>query len=179
MGIGSCNRYVSVEEEIERLKACPIDLCFNQMMYMQNINEEWSKDDSVSMYRPSSGLVVYFDSTICATCSVKTLYKWYDIMDKSRKNYNQDFKFYFIFSTSSDQIEDINYSLNSISFDYPIFLDTCNIFTKKNTNLPTNPLLHVFMIDKNRNVVMVGSPLNNERLENAYWRKLKHLTRNY
>ncbi len=153
-------------------------MCIDQMKYTMTGNEKWSKDDSASIYHPSPGLVVYFDSTICASCAVKTLYKWFDIMDMTKMNYNQDFKFYFILSTQPDQIEDINYFLNSISFDYPIFLDTCNIFAQKNTNIPTSQLLHVFMIDNNRNVVLVGSPLNNERLKNAYWGKLKYITKN-
>lgn len=148
------------------------------MKYVQIGNGRWSKDDSVSICQPSPGVVVYFDSTICAPCAVQTLYKWQNVMDESTKNKNQNLKFYFIFSTQSNQIENVKYFLNSISFDYPIFLDTCNIFIRNNAHIPTDQLLHVFMIDKQQNVVFVGSPLNNEKLKNAYFRRLEQITIN-
>lgn len=174
---GSCNRVANVEEEIELLKSKPIDLCIDYMKYTLNENANWTEEDSISICRPSAGLVVFFDSTICAACATKAMYKWYDIMDETHKMGDNDFKFYFVFSAPSNQTEDIKYNLRNISFEYPIFLDTCNVFAKRNTHIPSNPLLHVFMLDEKQNVVMVGSPLGNERLRKIYFQQLRKFNR--
>ena len=44
--------------------------------------------------------------------------------------------------------------------NHPIYIDSTNVFEKKNTHIPLNDSkFQVFLLDKNNNVLFVGNPL--------------------
>lgn len=46
---------------------------------------------------------------------------------------------------------------------YPIYMDTTGVFRRTNPQLPSNPMLHTFLLDENNEVLAVGNPLENEK----------------
>ena len=41
-----------------------------------------------------------------------------------------------------------------------------------NMHLPDNNMLHSFLLDKENRVVLVGSPLQNDKMEKLFWELL-------
>jgi hypothetical protein len=172
----SCEKRKSIEEEVSLLKSSAIALCLDSMVYCIDDNSKFLESDSLSFYKDSvSGLVVFTDSTCCSPCAVKDMYKWYEIMDSTKNICAGQSKIFFIFSGPASSTESIKNGLHEISFDSPVFIDTCGVFIRSNPHIPSNPLLHIFMIDKKHNVVMVGSPLKNRERRNAYFQKLQRI----
>lgn len=169
-----CESRKSIEEEITLLQSCPIKLYLDSLVYCVDDDVVILENDSLAFYDESAGgLVVYMDSTFCSPCAAKAMYQWYDMMDSTKTLCGNRCKIFFVFTSPSSLINRIKYGLHEIAFDYPVFIDTCDVFIRNNPQMPSNPLLHVFMIDNNHNVIMVGSPLRNEELKNAYYRHLK------
>ena len=54
-------------------------------------------------------------------------------------------------------------------FDCPILLDTLGEFEKLNPHLPKNRALHTFLLDENNNVILVGNPLRNKKIEEMFY----------
>ena len=47
----------------------------------------------------------------------------------------------------------------------PVFGDTLSIFRRHNPQIPNNKLFHTFLLDESDRVLLVGSPLRNERVD--------------
>ena len=45
-----------------------------------------------------------------------------------------------------------------------IFVDTANVFTESNPNIPSESMYHTFLLDENNNVILVGNPIVNEKI---------------
>lgn len=173
-----CGKGKSMEEEVALLKSSPIALCLDSLVFCVDDDIKIQESDSMSFYEDSVyGLVVYTDSTYCSPCAIKDMYRWYEIMDSTKNICDGQSKIYFIFSSSTSSIENIKYGLHEISFDSPVFIDTCGVFLRNNPHIPSNPLLHIFMIDKKHNVVMAGSPLRSEERRKAYYQKITKITK--
>ena len=56
---------------------------------------------------------------------------------------------------------------------YPIYMDTTGVFRRTNPQLPSNPMLHTFLLDENNEVLAVGNPLENEKIDRMFWRTVK------
>ena len=51
--------------------------------------------------------------------------------------------------------------------------DTTGVFRRTNPQLPSNPMLHTFLLDENNEVLVVGTPLVNEKIDRMFWRTVK------
>jgi hypothetical protein len=49
-----------------------------------------------------------------------------------------------------------------------IFIDSTNIFSIKNPNIPLETKYHTFLLDPNNNVVLVGNPITNEKIREIF-----------
>ena len=84
--------------------------------------------------------------------------------------FNNQLRFYFIFSPVKKDLNSIKAAIASSMFDYPIILDTLGEFEKLNTHLPKNRSLHSFLLDENNNVILVGNPLHNKKIEEMFYK---------
>lgn len=41
---------------------------------------------------------------------------------------------------------------------------------KQNTCIPVDKMFHAFLLDENNNVLLVGNPLENEKIEELFWK---------
>ena len=79
-------------------------------------------------------------------------------------------KFYYILSPQRQHIEKVRSALNVIDFEYPMIIDTLREFEKLNPHLPKNRTLHTFLLDENNNVILVGNPLHNKKIEEMFYK---------
>ena len=113
-------------------------------------------------------MVVYVDSVVCSSCRLKEMYKWDDFLSKL-ESVSSQIKVFFIFATSYDNIRKLKISAKTLPNSFPIYMDTTNIFLRMNPHIPHNPMFHTFLLDENNNVLLVGNPLENEKIKKLFW----------
>lgn len=153
------------------MQSVPIDLCLDSMLYYQyKSNESNNIVDSISFNKENLVLVAYYDSNDCSSCAVKSMYRWFELLDTIDSNYGDELKVYFVFAPPKGEVHNLCHLIETSSFDYPIFIDTTNVFRRRNKHLPENPRMHTFMLDRKRNVILVGSPLDNESIRKLFFK---------
>ena len=115
-------------------------------------------------------MVVYRDPDSCVPCQLDHMYDYRDIIDFEGET-GGGFSPVFIFSPKKKSIDTVHLTLCRTRFRHPIFLDENGLFRASNKNIPKEPELHVFLLDKNRKVFLAGDPSHNP----ALWRLYKKI----
>ena len=156
-----------VRKDLEELPSQPIELCIE---HMQVWKDGWNTD-------PPHGhkglkLIIYSDSTVCSSCRLRNIHLWDDWVIKTEA-YRDILDICFIFSPTLKDINNFRLAMRTYAPDYPVYVDSLSIFRKANPHLPHNPLFHTFLLDEDNRVVLVGNPLENERIEELFWKIVK------
>lgn len=109
-------------------------------------------------------LIVYTDSTQCSQCALKQMYVWEDFVNLEGR-YNDRFRIYFIMQTYSGNTHVLASMFHLTQLNHPIYIDSTSVFTKANPHIPREQMFHVFLLDEKNNVVLVGNPLYNPKIE--------------
>ena len=125
----------------------------------------------------NSKLIVYLDPNGCSTCEVSNIYDWYEVI-----KYNEwtrgKFGVVFIFSPNSESYEEVKRAIKyNVTDNAIVLLDKNGSFTKLNPNIPGNRNYHVFMVDKDNNVILAGNPLVNEKMWDLYKKEIAKLSK--
>ncbi len=156
----SCTRGSSLEEELSLLRSTPIQ------MPEKSIITYLGKDTPATDYFKSKyKMVIYTDSTSCSSCALNKLYLWEDLIEWSDKS-GDSVKYYFVFNPPMS--DNIRLSLRNSLLEYPMLLDSLGEFERLNPHLPKNKTMHTFLLDENNNVVLVGNPLHNPKIEKMF-----------
>lgn len=158
-----------MRDNIEKMRKNPICIPSDKMVCVLN-KEKLTKEFVNDEY--SLKLVVYVDSVVCSSCRLKEMYKWDDFLSKL-ESVSSQIKVFFIFATSYDNIRKLKISAKTLPNSFPIYMDTTNIFLRMNPHIPHNPMFHTFLLDENNNVLLVGNPLENEKIEKLFWQILE------
>ena len=110
-------------------------------------------------------IVVYTRSEGCDDCSLKVLSQWKRRMAEM-DSLSPATAFVFIFAPA--RWEKLYSGLQVHRFTAPVFYDSCGAFERSNPGLPTNPVFHTFLLDKENRVVLVGSPIGNPKMWELY-----------
>ncbi|MGN0069633.1 MAG: hypothetical protein ACI350_07895 [Prevotella sp.] len=152
---------------METLQSTPLTIDLSEM-------ERICYDDSVTehyMTLPAYRLVVYTDSTECASCAVRKIGQWKPLMD-TFSVYTDCFDFLFVFTPKHADIERVRRQLQHERFGHDVYLDTCNGFARANPQIPSTTMMHAFLVNARDSVVMVGNPLHNKKVHNLLVRLL-------
>ena len=122
-------------------------------------------------------MVVWYDSVGCSSCRIQHIHEWNEIVFYANK-IGDVFDPVFIFSPKASDLHGIRIALRTVGFEYPVYIDNGNFFSKNNPHIPSNKRMHTFLLDENNKVVLVGSPVRNEPLWELYKEqiqlKIKH-----
>ena len=167
----SCNNKPSqkeIKEQITKLKSTPIAIPLDKMIFFG------SQMDSISYFQEMKHLklVMYYDSSSCISCALKKLPSWENTLERIN-TYPNKLKAYFIFAPSDAKLKLFYIALKNRTYSPPIFIDTMRCFEHRNPNIPSTPILHSFLLDEQNNVILVGNPLENKRIEEMFWRIVK------
>ena len=122
-------------------------------------------------------MVVWIDSIVCSSCQIGKMYEWAE-HTKYADSLAQWFHIVFLFSPKKEEQQRVNIALKANRINYPVFIDKHATFVNLNREIPKNRRLHIFLVDKNNNVVLVGNPLYNPTLWELYKRTIKRLIDN-
>ena len=108
-------------------------------------------------------LIVYVDSTECSSCYIGNIRKWEPLLD-SLWVYKDILRVTILLSPSESErglaFEKLKYS----KFKYPLCIDTCNAFASANKHIPANKVCHIFLLDEDNEVILVGNPIGNKKI---------------
>lgn len=114
-------------------------------------------------------LIVYADSVECTACAINHINLWERFINYA-KQFDDQLRFYFIFFPMQKELHGIKLMIANTKFDYPILLDSLGEFERLNPHLPQNKALHTFLLDENNNVLLVGNPLHNKKIEEMFYK---------
>lgn len=125
---------------------------------------------------PEASLLFWFDSTECSICKFERMSLFEDIFIFCRDSVEEHkINVLVLFSPSSFQIDDFFEVLNNTKSKYPLLFDKSNRFSLDNNFLPHSRTYHTFLLDKDNKIILVGSPIVNERIWILYKSTLKEL----
>ncbi len=167
----SCNgRKSKIERNIENLYRTQVILHLDSMQCMQN-GKETISDDMINEFK----MVVLADSNSCTPCMYRSLYRWNEISESVLKA-RADVGFVFIFQPSkSSRVFLYHEMLQPNIFKEKVYIDTTGIFLRDNPDIPAENLYHTFVLDSDNRIVMVGNPMQNEKLKELF---MKTITKN-
>lgn len=160
----SCNS--SMESKITKLQSFSIDLCLDDMTCIYSKNDfdidSYYQEIETAKYI----VVVYMDSEECMSCNIGKLHAWDSYISKIAE-FNS-VEIVFIFSPRIEDGENLKTLLLIEKLKFPVFVDTKGTFTLKNKHIPTDLYLHTFLINEKKEVVLVGDPRRNKRIDHLY-----------
>ena len=116
-------------------------------------------------------LVVYRDPSSCVPCQIDHIQDYRNLYELG-KIAGDGYSPIFIFSPNKRRVESVRLSLCRARFRHPIFLDENGSFPEMNRHIPADPRLHVFLLDRNRRVILSGDPCHNPSLLILYKKTL-------
>lgn len=147
----------TVENVVEEMLGKQVVLALGKMDCVRSLVCSGGQHPSERDYK----VVVYIDSANRTPCDIDRLYEWNAIM-KEMEEYAD---FIFIVSAKPEQIEDSYLSIASCGLLDVVYLDTAQVFWANNRFLPEDDKYHTFLINKDNEIAVLGSPLRNQRIK--------------
>lgn len=164
----SCDNKKALNKDLKLIKSNSTQLPLGNMKCLIN-----GKDTILENFDGSNmKLIIYTDSTVCSPCALNELYLWNRIINTTNI-YGAKMKYYFIFAPKQEEADMVELMLKTNTFYYPVFIDRANVFIKKNSHIPSNTMLHTFLLNEKNEVVMVGSPLQNADINDIFYQILE------
>lgn len=166
LSIGCKSHIKKIENTIRKFQSHPITIhttdyivfCSDSTYNVQDIDEATLK------------YICYVDSTECSPCVLKKAFKWNDYICKFRKH-NKKITFTYIISSKNS--DDIITQARESGFCQTVFIDTSGVFSKQNPHIPKESMYHIFLLDENNRIILVGNPLTNKGIEKAFFKIAK------
>lgn len=161
--LSSCSEY-QIKKGIKEMQSQSFEINYDSLLCISNSECEFGIKDNAD-YR----WVVYFDSVNCKPCLVKSLADNWTVFMKDLSKQKIDAKYVFIFSAKACDSLDYRKALENNEFNYPIFLDTLNIISHRNPQMPDNPIFHTFLLNDSSRVMLIGNPANNDKIKKMFY----------
>lgn len=110
-------------------------------------------------------ILVYIDSIGCTSCKLQ-LNKWAEFMQEVQE-VKKNNKVKFLFFLANQRPKDIRLLARRFRFVYPMCGDTQNQLNVLN-QFPEDELFHVFLLDKDNRVEIIGNPIRNQSVRKLY-----------
>lgn len=152
----SCGR-CKLEEDISRLMNKKITVSYDSLL---NCSNEKIVYPDTSQYR----YIVYLDSMVCSSCTLKNMYYW-EVLQDSIATLGKDVGLVFIYAPSKEEIRRFITDLKHTREEFVSLVDTSGYFIRTNSFIPENSNLHAFLLDRNNKIIMVGNAQTNPEIE--------------
>ncbi|HEY9542145.1 MULTISPECIES: hypothetical protein [Bacteroidales] len=110
--------------------------------------------------------VMYVDSASCSDCAITHLADWsqLNLMDAFK---NGSLKYMFVVVPKQNNRKHVLELIKKDTlFNEFVYIDTTGVFERRNPQIPTNKLLHTFLINRQGNVELIGNPIVNIDIKN-------------
>lgn len=144
-----------VEETLYEMTRNEIDLDFNSLIQITG--------NTTNLLEYEYIWLIYIPSDYCKPCWVQELKEW----EKYVKKYDRTNAISIISSKGKDYSE-VKTFINNLNLNLPVYLDSTDVFKKKNNFIPEKISYHTFMIDKSKKIKIVGNPIKNEEIKELF-----------
>ncbi|MBD5286963.1 MAG: DUF1573 domain-containing protein [Bacteroides sp.] len=155
-----------------------LSACKSDSDRMADIVEEWQgreivfpevmtdfqTGDTIDLSDADFTIFTYVDSVGCTECKMR-LQVWREFLNSLDSISNSDVRFMMMVDGADTQ--DFNYLVKRHGFEYPICVDTDHFMAQKYT-FPDKVALQTFLLDKDRKVMSIGSPVYSAEIERMY-----------
>ena len=154
----ACNSRENIEEEMRMFAGQVITI------EKDSLHNPYSLHTNLYPSTPYT-YVIYSDPDNCSECAINHISDWSDL-DMERYVQKGILSYMFILAPENSRLNRIKSLIGKKNLnDYAIYVDTCGYFERNNELLPSNHLLHTFMIDKTNKVVLIGNPISNPQIK--------------
>ena len=109
-------------------------------------------------------ILCYVDSIGCTSCKLQ-LRKWMKIEKKINSLFNGNID--FLFFIHPDNVNQLRIVLKRDKFYLPVCLDVDNKLNSLN-NFPADLMFQTFLLNKDNQIIGIGNPVHNEKIEQFY-----------
>lgn len=155
----------ALEKQVMAMTGLKVDLSFEQAKAYFN------GKDSVYTSLPKKKLVVFVDSTSCSSCFISHLTEYFEINDTLQVSHAE---LVIILHPQQARIEEVSTRLQQEKFPFRCIVDSGGEFIRKNQNIPSNQLLHSFLLDVEDKIALIGNPTRNQRIKELLYKRLQN-----
>lgn len=123
--------------------------------------------DGGNFWKKDFYVLTFTDTTGCTECNMR-LYDWKLLMDEV-----DSLNVGLIYIVGARNFDEIDAFARKNRFDRILFYDRDSRFFQANKSLPLQPEWSAFLLDRDRNVILVGNPVRNKRLWTLYKKQMK------
>jgi hypothetical protein len=136
------------------------------IIFPDDMNDLWKSKTEKYNYT----LILYVDSTDCTPCSLNdvSLFKQYE--DQLRNQFNTE----ILLVIQNIDYDYVNTVLSNINIYYPFILDISKEFKTIN-KIPDIHKYQTFLINKEKEIIWIGSPVINKNLWNLFTQAMQIL----
>jgi len=123
--------------------------------------------DTISNFFPSEApykVLIYVDSLGCTSCKLQ-LDRWKKFITYVDSVSGNRIPFYFVLQTNREK--KLARILRNSEFDYPVYIDRENLVEKLN-KFPPKIMFQTFLLDRDNQVKVIGSPVYNLGIRDLY-----------
>ena len=141
---------------------------------IRNVRGKEIKISNVELFFSyNSKILIYVDTVDCTTCRVRNLIFWQDLMEDYQE-LDSALNLIYVINPRPEvevEVEAILYELGLKN----VWLDRDNDFIKMNPFVPRDKKFHVFLLNKENKIELIGSPIGNKKLDKLYRKVIKNL----
>mgnify|MGYP001150236507 CR=1 FL=1 len=164
--IMACNNNELYKEKVLIMKSKPINVTKEKMQLVYSGIKDTIPQSDIN--KTNNLLwVIYADSFVCSSCKLGELQFWNEFIYRTKKKYD-NVDFCFIFSPKEEDKNMFMFTMKSLTFASSIYLDSLRTFPKNNPQIPKDHRFHTFLLDKNRNIILIGDPIKNDRINELF-----------
>lgn len=163
----SCKNDNALMRDIDTLKSAPICLDFTGMEEIK----AWGFGNGNGQ-APKMKVVTYLDTTECTPCALSKIHLWNALLRRADR-YNGQLAMHFIYCPYDTVSEVARKNIPSKYKSQTIHFDTCAVFARNNPHIPSNIMLHTFLLNDSNKVVLVGDPIRNSEIEKLMWKEIE------
>ncbi len=149
-----------VDSILKTLESTPIQFDENSFVICRNVMNA----KTVGVDKAQFKMICFVDSQECSPCILKDAYLWNGYI----KTFKSD-EVAFLFVVSTKKVDDVKSQIRESGFSQNFYIDTLGKFKCDNPQIPESSMYHTFLINKDNNVVLVGNPAKNSRIEKMFF----------
>ena len=116
-------------------------------------------------------LVIYVDSTECATCRISHLDMYHPLFHLSERKKSFELMILFYNSKVFEGVP-LETFLSRLQIEIPVYIDVENSFMKDNPIIPSDLRMHSFLINRDGKPIFVGDPISSKELNTSFLRAI-------
>lgn len=125
---------------------------------------DFMSGDTIDISDADYTIFTYVDSVGCTGCKMR-LQLWREFLNSLDSISNSDVRFVMVADGADRQ--DLNYLTKRDRFEHPIYVDDDHYVGQRYT-FPEKVALQTFLLDKDRKVMSIGSPVYSPEIERMY-----------